>query len=163
VTISNLDLVDSSGKSISATATSAEREAAFPPMGVVNATKLRWESLGKSYELILVKDGKKSSWDVLPDRTGVVVTNKEEQGLSKLTVINADTSVRFELDNPWPTHPKFSKTDRYGFSYPTTENGQPGVVVWVWAESPSGSGVAVEHFYALDSNTGTFLNSHPTR
>jgi hypothetical protein len=161
VTITDLMLVDDSGRSIAASATSAERKLAFPPLGILNVTKLRWLSGGTTYELSLVVAGKKSSWELLPDQTGILVTNEEKDDASRATIVNADGSIRFELKNPWPQHPKFSKGDRYGFSYPTTEKGQPGVVVYVWRAAALGSGVASEHFYGVDPQSGEYLVSHP--
>jgi hypothetical protein len=162
VTITDLMLVDDSGRSIAASATSAERKLAFPPLGILNVTKLRWLAGGTTHELSLVVAGKRSRWELLPDQTGILVTNKEEGDASKATLVNADGSIRFELKNPWPRHAGFSKTDRYGFAYPTTENGQPGVVIWMWAPSASadGSGVAGERFYGVNPQSGEYLASH---
>jgi hypothetical protein len=163
VSITKLELVDQSGRAISANATSAERKAAFPPLGVVNVSKLRWVADGNSRELDIVKGGKKLSWQVLPDLSGIAITNKDEGTQSKVIVYNVDASIRFELENPWPQHKAYAKSDRYGFSYPAVENNELGAVVWVWAASPAGAGVAVEHFYSIDLVKGAFLKSHPIK
>lgn len=162
MTIDNLSLIDETGKKTSANATSAERKAAFPPLGIINVTKLQWESKGVIHEISLIEDGEKLCWDTLPDLTGIILTNKLENSASRAIIINDDGSNRFVLENPWRKSKFFSPLDSYGFSYPTKESSRIGVVVWVWSPSVT-NGVAAEHFYAVGIESGEFLDHHPVK
>lgn len=163
MSVNNLILIGRNGETLSASATSDERKKMFPPLGIVDVVRLRWDDSGHPIEVPLEVNRKKMSWEVLPDRSGLCLTNKATNADSKVIILNANGTVRFELDNPWPRSDRYSPADEFGFSYPSVERGRIGVVVWVWGKSDASKGVIVEHFYALDDRTGTFGAHHPVR
>lgn len=160
--IDNFTLIDTVGRKISANAGNDERKTVFPPLGVVDVVKLEWTANGAIHEIELIDSGKKSSWHLLPDLSGIILTNKKENKYSLVSVINDDGKNRFSLENPWPKNKFFSPLDDYGFSYPAEEKGKPGVVVWVWSPSIEG-GVSAEYFYAIDVSSGEFLGHQPIK
>lgn len=163
MSVNNLILVGRNGETVSATATSDERKKMFPPLGIIDVVRLRWDDGVRTLEFPLEVGRKKMSWEVLPDRSGLCLTNKATNADSRVVILNADGTVRFELKNPWTLSDRYSPADEYGFSYPSVESGRIGVVVWVWGKSEANAGVIVEHFYEFDDRTGTFGAHHPIR
>jgi len=159
--IENLVLVGTKGEEVPESMPSDERRRLYPPLGVVKIIKLRWKCDGDEFALDLTQGGNKYNWEVLPDRSGFLVTCQQSNGSSSAAILNGDATTRFSLRNPWPDSPFFGPNDKYGFDWPLVHNGQPGFVVGVTSVGATGILTTVDHFYAIDPNTGVFSGSHP--
>jgi hypothetical protein len=161
--IRDLTLVSRSGEALSASATTEERRKLFPPLGIIDVVRLRWDDGTRTIDIPVDVDGKKLCWVVLPDRTGLCLTNSAENAESRALVLNDDGTIRFELQNPWPKSDNYDVQDAFGFSYPCVQGDRLGAVIWVWSKPSGHSGVAVEHYYEIDASSGEFGRHHPVR
>lgn len=156
--VENLIRVGEKGECIPESMSSDERRRLYPPLGIVKVVKLTWSLDGVEYSLDL--EGGRVNYEMLPDRSGFLVTKPRVNGKTQAMVLNADSSIRYTLDNPWPTHASYKVNQDYDFSLPLVERGQPGFVVSVSGVGPTGVFVNVDHFFAIDPNDGKFIGNH---
>jgi hypothetical protein len=161
-TIKSLTFIGKNGEGVSEDVSMGERRGRFPPAGIVKVVALAWETAeGVQCSLDLLPADQKISWEILPDRSGLVVVINSQK-LSEAYVLNADKSVRFKLDNPLLDSEFYEAGDECGFSYPAIENNELGCYAYIWSPSKTqdGGGVSAEHLFSLDASTGRFVGSH---
>jgi hypothetical protein len=160
--IENLEFVNSNGTKIPETMDAEERQKLFPPMGVFKTVALEWSlSDGTLRRLDLHADHKKTSWEILPDRSGFLLAINSPNE-STAMVVNADATTRFLLENPLVRSEFYADGDTCGFSYPGVESEQLGYYAYIWSpnKTDENTGVSSEYFLALDMSTGKLFTSH---
>jgi hypothetical protein len=159
--VENLIKVGVNGEEIAEWMSNEERRTLYPPLGIVKIVKLRWNCGGRTLELELERRGYKINYDLLPDRSGFLITSWLSDGTTSAAIWNADLTTRFNLRNPWPDSPFYISNQACTFGWPTVEQGQPGFVISVSSMGLSEIAMTIDHFYSVDPDTGVFVSSHP--
>lgn len=160
--IENLKFIDKNGATMPDSMGVEERKKLFPPLGIFKTIAIEWSlSDGTSHHLDLTTDDTKTSWEILPDRSGFLLVMNSTND-STAMVINMDKTTRYVLENPLLKSEFYSDGDVCGFSYPGFEYEQLGCYAYIWSPSKteSNSGVNAEYFLVLDMSIGQLSQSH---
>jgi hypothetical protein len=159
--VESLTEIGMNGEEITESMSNGERRKLYPPLGIVKIVRLRWNCDGRMLELELKHGDDRINYELLPDRSGFLITSWQSNGTTSAAIWNADLTIRFSLRNPWPGSPFYKPNQTYCFVWPTVELGQPGFVISVSPADPTEIAMTVDHFYVVDPDTGVFVSSHP--